>query len=88
MAAGTRDRRDHARYPLDNLLYDLGQIATLDSTWPKGYERTWNVLTCRMVDIYREEQAKVRQIDSWNRIQEMEALRKGLDQPDTDEGYE
>jgi hypothetical protein len=66
-----------AEWPMSLVLRYLNEVADADSAYGgKRIKPTWTVLMSQLVRIYRDEIAKARAEDDWNRKEEMAADRE------------
>jgi hypothetical protein len=58
------------QWPLNILQRNLSVASRAAGQRKTGYDKKWPVSVCRIVDIYRDEVARMKATDSWNLSQE------------------
>lgn len=79
-------REEEGRWPFEYLLGQLNVVSRAHSRKRNGYDPKWTVTVSALVDIYRDEVAKMRAVDNWNHLQELRALANKGGGDDGDDG--
>lgn len=67
---------DHLRWPSDKLISTANQIAGISNEYGDNVNPYWTVTIRNLVAVYRNEKARMKQIDDFNFRQEIEGRRR------------